>query len=27
MTYVEPAPEASKNVHFHHLYEELINFL
>ena len=24
VTYVEPAPDASKNINFHHLYEELI---
>jgi hypothetical protein len=27
VTYVEPAPEANKNVHFSHLYEELSSFV
>jgi len=27
VTYVEPAPQASKNLHFPHLYEELISFV
>jgi hypothetical protein len=27
VTYVEPAPDASKNVVFPHLYEELVNFV
>ena len=27
VTYVEPAPDASKNVDFNHLYEELISFV
>jgi len=26
VTYVEPAPDASKNINFPHLYEELITF-
>jgi hypothetical protein len=27
VTYVEPAPDASKNINFPHLYEELITFV
>ena len=27
VTYVEPAPDTSKNVDFPHLYEELISFV
>ena len=27
VTYVEPAPDASKNINFPHLYEELIVFV
>jgi hypothetical protein len=26
-TYVEPAPDASKNINFPHMYEELITFV
>ena len=27
VTYVEPTPEASKNIRFLHLYEKLISFV
>ena len=27
VTYVEPAPEASKNIDYPHLYEEIVHFV
>jgi hypothetical protein len=27
VTYVEPSPDASKNIDYPHLYEELVNFV